>query len=754
MTTAPDPGDWVRFIDDEASVPAPASGAAEVPAAQAGALRPWRVLVIDDDDDVHRATVFALDGVRLFERPIAFLHAHSAVQARQVLLAEDDVALVLLDVVMETAHAGLELVEFIRHTARKTATRVVLRTGQPGYAPEHDTMVRYDINDYKTKSELTHHKLLTTVTAALRSYDQICTIDAHRDGLALIARGTSTLLEATGLPSFASGVMAQVALLLRVPPDGLVCAVQEADASPVWVLAATGPYAACTDRPLAQLGNARLQRLLTDALQSRLSHHGECEVVLLFGQSNGMAMAVYARSDVPLREVDHRLLDVLGSNLGVCARHMALLNKLHADAYMDTLLQVPNRMRFMEDVSAVLRAGQRDMAIALLDIDDFATVNDLMGHAYGDQLLLALTQRLREYLGPEVGLARVSSNAFGLLGHRHQIAPERLLVLLQAPLVIHGKPHRVSVTMGMADLDDTSLQGEEWLKNVSIALKQAKRQSRGSFEYFSAHLASEARSRAQLLASLHTAFDADRLFLAFQPQVDLATGALVGLEALMRWRTEDGRMIPPDQFIPVAEQSGLIISLGDWVLQTACVVMRRLLARGTAPQRMAVNVSVVQFQNAGFLERVMQALSVAGLQGQHLELEITESVAMLGSGVVEPLLRQLRAMGVSVAIDDFGTGYSSLSYLEQLPLDRIKIDRAFVRRAEQSGGLRIAAMIAELGHTLGLRVLAEGIEHEASWVALRQMGVHEGQGFLIGKPMAEPELLQWLAAPPDLPLAG
>lgn len=744
MTTTQDDADWVRFTDDTG-----------LPEPQAPLLpqSPWRVLVIDDDDDVHRATVFALDGVLLFDRPIAFLHAHSAAQAREVLLREDDVALVLLDVVMETPHAGLELVAFIRQTARKAATRVVLRTGQPGYAPEHDTMVRYDINDYTTKSELTHHKLLATVAAAVRSYDQICTIDAHRDGLALIARGTSTLLETTGLLPFAHGVIAQLAALLHMRPDDLVCAVQEADASPPRVLVATGAYAVCAGQTLAQLGHAPWHRLLADALQGRVSHHSGHEVVLEFGPPGGMAMAVYARTPKPLRDVDHSLLDVLSSNLRVCARHMALLNKLHADAYTDSLLKVPNRLSFMEDISAVLHRGQRDMAIALLDIDDFAAVNDLMGHAYGDQVLLALTHRLGEHLGPEVVLARVSSNAFGLLGQRHQVAPGRVQALLQAPLLIHGKPHRVSVTLGMADLDSSSSSGEDWLKNVSIALKQAKRNSRGSFEYFSAHLANEARSRAQLLAALHAAFDADRLYLAFQPQVDLASGVLVGLEALMRWRTEDGRLVAPDQFIPVAEQSGLIVSLGDWVLQTACVVMRRLLERGTAPQRMAVNVSVVQFQSAGFLERVTQALSVAGLQGRHLELEITESVAMLGSGVVKPLLGQLRAMGVSVAIDDFGTGYSSLSYLEQLPLDRIKIDRAFVRQLEHSGGLRIAAMIAELGHTLGVRVLAEGIEHEASWAALRHMGVHEGQGFLIGKPMAEPELLHWLAAPPALPLA-
>ena len=745
MTMPSDQHDWVQFVDEAAPM------ADSLPATALAVARPWRILIVDDDADVHRATEFALDGVVVLGRPLAFLHAHSAAQARELLQTQDDLALVFLDVVMETPHSGLELVDFIRNTVHKKATRVVLRTGQPGYAPEHETIVRYDINDYKTKSELTHHKLLTTVTTALRSYDQICTVEASRAGLELIVHASATLLEAKGLQAFASGVITQLAALLRAQPEGVVCAVHETNPSRFMVLAAAGRYAPMVQQPLDQLDNPALSELLTQVLSTGVSHHGDHATTLYLGQKNGASMAAYVATEVPLREVDKRLLDVFCANISVCARNLALLNKLHTDAYIDPLMKLPNRMRFMEDVSASQQAGRPGMAIVVLDIDDFAAVNDLMGHAYGDALLLSMAQRLREQLGHGVELARVSSNAFGLLGTCQQIAPERLQLALQAPLLIEGKPHRVSVTGGIAELDSSSLKGEEWVKNASIALKHAKRQSRGSFEHYSVDLANQARSRAQLLADLHEAFDAHRLFLAFQPQVNLRTGALIGLEALMRWRTEDGQMIPPDQFIPVAEQSGLIVSLGDWVLQSACLTMRDLLALGCAPQRMAVNVSVVQFQSPGFLERVRQALAVTGLQGGHLELEITESVAMLGADMVQALLGQLREMGISVAIDDFGTGYSSLSYLEQLPLDCIKIDRAFVRQLEQPDCPRIAEMVAELGHTLGLRVLAEGIETEACWQTLQRMGVHEGQGYFIARPMAQAELLQWLSNRPALP---
>jgi EAL domain-containing protein (putative c-di-GMP-specific phosphodiesterase class I) len=286
--------------------------------------------------------------------------------------------------------------------------------------------------------------------------------------------------------------------------------------------------------------------------------------------------------------------------------------------------------------------------------------------------------------------------------------------------------------------------GVDWLKNATIALKQAKRQARGQHVVYNADIGELARSRAQLLAALHTAFDRQHLFLMYQPQIDLATGALIGLEALMRWRLSDGSLVPPDRFIPVAEQSGLIIQLGAWALQVACEAMQTLIAAGLSPLRMAVNVSMEQFKAPDFFDSVIGALQTSGLDGARLELEITESVAMMGPGRVTEILDKLRAQHIAVSIDDFGTGYSSLSHLEQLPLDRMKIDKAFVQQLGTGGSGRIAEMIAELGQTLGLRVLAEGIEDRASWDALQAMGCHEGQGFFIARPMELEHLRSWI----------
>ena len=744
-----DPANQDLFLFSDEGSPGGVEDALPAPA-----RRIWSVMVIDDDADVHRATQFALEGSVLFDRRIELVHAHSAAQARDLLLNHGNIAVVLLYVVMETHDAGLQLVDIIRNVAGHRATRIVLRTGQPGYAPELDTLLQYDINDYKTKSELTHHKLITTVAAALRSYDQLCTIEAGRRGLELIVQASGSFLEPQGLSNFAAGVITQMAAILGVQPEGLVCAQGERSGGQYRVLAAAGQYVKLIDQPLESLYDPRAAQLLRKCLDEGRSQYGPTESALYLGEKGGLDMAAYVCSSQPLGEVDCSLLDVFCVNLNACLRNLALVQRLHTEAYVDSLLRLPNRTRFIDDITAAVHARTNSQSVVLVDVDDFASVNDMMGHGYGDLLLHALAQRLSSLLPTDVVLARVSGNTFGLLGHADKLAPKRVLAMLQEPLEVAGQPHRVSATLGVCHLDDPEQFGADWLKNASIALKQAKRSSRGQFIFFSKEMASLARSRAQLLSSLHTAFDQDRLFLAFQPQLDLHTNELIGLEALMRWRGDDGRMVPPDDFIPVAEQSGLIIGLGDWVLQTACLTMRRLLALGLAPRRMAVNVSVVQFQSPGFVERVYAALASADLTGEQLELEITESVAMLGAGVVEPILQTLRERGISVAIDDFGTGYSSLAYLERLPLDRIKIDKAFVFQLSKPGGPRIAEMITQLGHKLGLRVLAEGVEDQDAWRALQELGCHEAQGYFIARPMESSQLTAWLmqrAGTPDDP---
>jgi len=248
-----------------------------------------------------------------------------------------------------------------------------------------------------------------------------------------------------------------------------------------------------------------------------------------------------------------------------------------------------------------------------------------------------------------------------------------------------------------------------------------------------------------MLNDLHRALrQGNQLFTAFQPQIELQTGKLVGVEALLRWQRTDGSFVSPVQFIPIAEHSSLIISLGDWVLRDALRSIKHIHRHGHADMRVAVNVSVVQLAQPDFLERLDRALAEEQVAPSHLELEITESVTALGIRQVASLLNEIRARGVAIAIDDFGTGFSSLSYLDRLPADRIKIDRSFIQTLDKAQGARIAEMIVPLGHQLELTVLAEGVETEAQLKALQGLGCDEAQGYLLAQPMPLDEFVAWL----------
>jgi diguanylate cyclase (GGDEF)-like protein len=405
---------------------------------------------------------------------------------------------------------------------------------------------------------------------------------------------------------------------------------------------------------------------------------------------------------------------------------------------------LPNRLRFIEQIGSTIEKRLPDQMLVLIDIDDFAEINDVLGHRYGDLLLRAVATRLQGALGDQAFLARVGGDVFGLLGKAQTLQPIELQKLFVDPFIIDDTSHAVSISMGMVALDSYTQSGADVLKDASIALKRTKAYQRGSFTLFTREMGIEIRERAMLMQHLHKAFDAERLYLMYQPQIDLQNRRVLGFEALLRWRTDDGQMIPPADFIPLAEHSGLIISLGAWVLRTACFTMTQLLEKGFQLDRIAVNVSVIQFRQPEFFDLVESALRDSGLAPHFLELEITESMTMSGAGLFEESLARLKTLGIQIAIDDFGTGFSSLSYLDKLPVDRLKIDRAFVMQIDSENGPRIAELITQLGKKLGLQIIAEGIETSLHWDVLQKLGCDEGQGFLIARPMLESAIEPWL----------
>jgi diguanylate cyclase (GGDEF)-like protein len=714
------------------------------------AQRTWKIAIVDDDEDVHRATEFSLLDVKILNRRLEFIHTYSKAETHQRFAVESDVAVVLLDVVMETEHAGLDLVCFIRDELKWHDTRIILRTGQPGYAPEEDAIRDYDINDYKTKNELTRKKLLTALTAAIRSYDQLRTIEASRRGLHQIITSSAAFSVQDGIEGFASGVITQIAALCGVPSEGLLCAqcddaLQTDSVLHYSVIASAGHYRNLMNRPIEEIDNPVIRDALRKALTERTSLFSEDNMTLYFSGQGKRAIAAFIELPYALGDIDQQLLEVFCANLGVCLDNLGLVSQLKSYAFRDQLLLLPNRLKFIEQIESVLKEGAQSQMVVLIDIDGFAEINDVLGHRYGDLLLRAVANRLQSSLGVKLFLARIGGDIFGLLGAGELLRPDDLQKLFVDPFIIDDTSHSVSMSMGMVGLDSASTSGADVLKDASIALKRTKGFQRGSHTVFTREMGVEIRERAMLMQHLHKAFDAERLYLMYQPQIDLKTRAVIGFEALLRWKTDDGNMVAPADFIPLAEHSGLIVSLGAWVLRTSCFTMMHLIEKGYKLERMAVNVSVIQFRQPDFLQIVEGALRDSGLDPRFLELEITESVTMEGATNFDEPLNKLKGLGIQIAIDDFGTGFSSLSYLDKLPVDRLKIDRAFVMQIDTQGGPRIAELITQLGKKLSLKVIAEGIETQTHFDVLQKMGCDEGQGFFIGYPMLDTDIEPWIA---------
>ncbi|PLK50616.1 hypothetical protein C0V76_02015 [Uliginosibacterium sp. TH139] len=738
-----------KAADDElvfAGDPGPERAAPRIPANNT----PWRILIVDDDPDVHTTTTFALRGTDILGCPLTFLHADSAAQARDLLARDRDIAVILLDVVMEEEDSGLKLVRTIRDEFGMGETRIILRTGQPGYAPEMDAIRDYDINDYKTKSELTRNKLFTALTSAVRSYRQIRTINANRRGLDMIVRASGELLALSGIRNFAAGVITQMSALLGVQPEGLICVQRppelESGEDSTVVIAAAGRYASLINLPLDEIGDERVHRALDRCLDA--GHHIFAEdcTTLFFGSRTQRNMAAYLDAPLAVDDSCRQLLEVFCANISIGLENTLLFSQLHDYAYFDSLTGLPNRRSLINKLDERLLGGERGRyTLALLDLDGFAESNDALGHQYGDELLKAVAERLHGALGSQCVLARLSADTFAILGQIEQLLPANLQGLFREAFLIQQQELMISATMGIAHLADIDGNGAEALKSAYLALRRAKVQARGEYVFFTRDMALEIRERSKLMQALRVAIERQRLFLCYQPQISLHSGQVCGIEALLRWRAEDGRLIEPARFIPIAEHSGMIVGIGEWVLRMSCFQQAELARHGYPQLSMAINVSVSQLRHPRFLATLQSALHDSGASPQLIELEITESMAMEEADFLARTLESIKALGVKIAVDDFGTGFSSLSYLQRLQVDRLKIDRTFVGEiGSNERSRRIPELVIQLGHKLDLSVLAEGVETAEQANILRELGCDDAQGYLYARPMEPQHLVEWL----------
>jgi diguanylate cyclase (GGDEF)-like protein/PAS domain S-box-containing protein len=442
----------------------------------------------------------------------------------------------------------------------------------------------------------------------------------------------------------------------------------------------------------------------------------------------------------------------------------AFEEQLQHQAFHDTVTGLANRALFHDRVHHALERQGRDgeaLSILLLDLDDFKAVNDSLGHAVGDRLLIEVGNRLRTLVRGADTVARMGGDEFAVLMEeaRQEEAgetAERILEGLKAPFQLDGKDVLVRASLGIAIVEagDDREGAEEFLRNADVAMYMAKAEGKGRYQIFEPTMHNSVLKRLELRADLLRAVEAQEFVLYFQPIYELSSGELAGVEALIRWQHPERGLVPPDQFIPLAEETGLIVPIGKWALEEACreaIVLQRAQPRKAQPLTMAVNLSAKQLQEPDLVRDLASILRESGLNPQNLHVEITESVMMADTDFSVTRLKELKMLGVRLAVDDFGTGYSSLNYIRRFPIDVLKIDRSFIDGITDQGEVSaLSEAILQLSRILKLHAVAEGIETREQLDRLLELRCELGQGFLFARPLERKAIEALVSSGPSL----
>ncbi len=730
----------------------------------------WHVLVVDDEKTVHEVTALVLAGFRFENKPVKLWHVYTGSEARLLLKTGHKFAAMLLDVVMESEHAGLELVDFVRNILGDSCLRILLHTGQPGYAPELKVVLDYDINDYSNKSELTADKLKSSLVTALRSYRDLTTIQKlgndreilHIETLSKnqeLAKVNEQLLLEIKERADAEAKLENTNLKLEsiVNNSSSLISLKHLDGSYDFV---NKVFLDSLALPNTMIIGARDEELFPAENASLIKYNDE-EIL-------HKKQAIQCEELYPTHDGEHFYLCVkfpLYGNDGemnrICTIATDITDRLEAqnqilhNAQYDILTDLPNRGLFVDRInqaSARQEWNQIILGVLFIDLDRFKLINDTMGHDVGDKLLQAVAKRLKSVVRDGDTVSRLGGDEFAIL--LTELASEsdvvkvidKIMVALSEKYLVNGKELIVTPSIGVSLCPIDGTDTNVLLKKADIAMYKAKENGRNGFSFYSieddAHV--ERQLALEMALRCMIGHKAKELCLHYQPKVDISSGKITGVEALLRWNHPEQGFISPGIFIPILEDTGLIEDVGEWVLQQACHFAKHCNHNGF-DIRVAINLSSRQFNQVGLLELLQQTLASTDCRPDWIELEVTEGTLAHDFEQAKDLLQQISAMGISLAIDDFGTGYSSLKYLKELPFNTLKIDRSFIVDAttlEQDKA--IVTTIAQLAHNLNMSVVAEGVETPEQFHLIRALtkGLQAAQiqGFLFSKPVPGSQL--------------
>lgn len=484
--------------------------------------------------------------------------------------------------------------------------------------------------------------------------------------------------------------------------------------------------------------------------------HGAFGFPILFGNTILGVMAFFSRTNHPPEEVSLQSVRAIGAQIGQFMARKQAEERVHHLAHFDELTGLPNRSMFNQRLGHALaqaRRSDRPLAVLFIDLDRFKNINDTLGHEAGDRVLEEVARRLHGCLREGDTIGRLGGDEFVVLidelpepMHIAAVA-QKILAAVVKPFILGAQEFNISASIGISTYPEDSADMQGLLKNADIAMYRAKEQGKNNYQFYSALMNIHTVERLALESGLRRALERNEFVLYYQPKVDIRSGRITGVEALLRWQQRPGELLAPAQFIALAEETGLIVPIGAWELKTACARNQSWREQGLPPLRIAVNLSARQFAQQDLLQDVARTLAETGLDPAGLEFEITESMVMRDPARAVKLLRSLKDMGLHLSVDDFGMGYSSLSHLKRFPLDSLKIDGSFVRDIPgDADGAAIARAIIAMAHSLRLKVIAEGVETEAQLDFLREHGCDEMQGYQCSEPVPEDALLRLLQA--------
>jgi len=709
-----------------------------------------KVLSVEDDPDYQAALINGLSSLNYDGKEVEFLTASSASEAATVIAANPDIAVIFLDVVMETDKAGLRLIRTIREVIGNDLVRIVLLTGQPGMAPINNVISHYDIDDYWCKSDLTQGHLQTIVLSNLRTWEHLSDMKEARHCMQLLLASSQRIASKNDITEYTRSILEEICTLLKMQKGGIVCFYhpEEEKIDKALIVAACGEYTSFIHRYAASIIQ---ESILDEAIQlaNTEKHHVFLDgfSVLYFSNKelDGREYIVLVKLERQLESNEINLLQVFCENICAGFRNVALHNKLTELAYIEPTSGIHNKNWLIREIRNMFSWERNRAKLLMIYVEDLAYTESVLGAKYCDQLTLSLYDHLRSFFHNTVDIALLERDTLVLVVYDDVEYDEISLEgIINTNIDVENSPHALDLTISSVDFSEFPAYEAEQLVSAGKSTLERAKYDGISYLAFSNELATAMFGRYELLKDLREAIFNDDIVIYLQPKMSLTTNTLVGFEALARWYHKNGGLISPDQFIPLAESSGLIDKLDQQMLQQSCQAINTLKSIGINVP-ISVNVTGSEIIRPNYFESFKKLLEKEKVPYDMIELEITESQIIEEKSSINKHLSVLKTLGVRVNVDDFGTGYSSLAYLSTLSVSVLKIDHSFVWRMEESEkDWQILKMIIELGNSLGLCVIAEGIETQQQKEHLLSLGCENGQGYLFSKPMPLDKTIDWV----------